>query len=101
MNTTRFAFLTDEQMQRAYVDIKRAHWPPYEKALQDPLYSRIIRMHAAVGLQAQAREAQRRAEERATKRLQGVQQFLQAHPHRSESLDRKSLAAGEKEEPDA
>jgi hypothetical protein len=82
----RFDTLTDEELQRAWQDCKRPHWPPtLEACRQDEVLDRIIKMHAAYGLPARARLAKQSTQARQQRR---AQQFLQA-------LDYKSLAAGE------
>ncbi len=33
----------DEALIRAYNTLRKSHWPPFDKAMEDPLYSRLIR----------------------------------------------------------
>lgn len=98
---------TDEQLQQAWQQHRREDWPAtFEEAMAHPMYSRLVRLHAALGL------VQRREVQRPEPPLPAEPDAPPAWPYRSvhartqrrttdpqpQQLDRKRLASGERDE---
>lgn len=109
----RRAPLTPEQMHAAWVQRRRADWPAsYEAAMADPLLQRLVRCMAMGMVQAQARvQARPQAGPRhPAARATGRAAMAYLHPTQAtnhpaapaavppQGLDRKRLAAGERDD---
>lgn len=94
--------LSDEQLLEAWRQRRRPNWPAlFEDAMRDPVYARLVRMHALHAPPTRQRPAIERPDPPqacADAPMPPARAARTAAPQQPALFDRKRLAAGERED---